>query len=174
MATILESKRAREFLTQRYREALAQVLPDDLSLSEDEARRAAEWAAIDTIGKHLWTVAFGEVWDWRRAAERLRVTSRQAVQARVHRGTLLGLAQDGRVVFPSWQFTPAGGPYPIMKRVLRIFREGGLSDPRLVVAWFSTEQDELEGQRPVDWMRGDGPPEPLLVAARRATSALMA
>lgn len=174
MATILESKRAREFLTQRYREALAQVLPDDLSLSEDEARRAAEWAAIDTIGKHLWTVALGDVWDWRRAAERLHVTTRQAVQARAQRGTLLGLMQDGRVGFPSWQFTPAGGPYPIMKRVLRTFRDHGLTDPRLVVSWFATEQDELEGQRPVDWMRGDCPPEPLLLAARRAAFALMA
>ncbi|HEY3118657.1 MAG TPA: hypothetical protein VGK54_18090 [Chloroflexota bacterium] len=174
MATILESKQTREFLTQRYREALGQVLPDGLSLSEDEAGRAAEWAAIDTVGKHLWTVALGDLWDWRRAAERLHVTSRQAIQARAHRGTLLGLAQDGRLVFPSWQFTPTGGLYPIVKRVLRIFRDLGLSDPRLVVSWFSTEQDELEGQRPVDWMRGDRPPEPLLLAARRAAFAFMA
>lgn len=172
MATVLKSKRARDFLGQRYRDALDQLLPDELTLDEDEARRAAEWAAIDTIGKHLWTRALGELWDWRNAAKQMRVTTRQAVQAKVHRGTLLGIEQGRRVLLPSWQFAPAGGPYPILKRVLREFRDKGLWDPRLITSWFSTEQDELEGRRPVEWMRAERPAGPLLLAARRAAVAL--
>ncbi len=174
MATVLESKRTRDFLTERYRAALAEVLPDDLELSEEDAGRAAEWAAIDTIGKHLWAVAAGELWDWRRVAERLHVSTRQAVQARVHRGTLIGLPRQGRTAFPAWQFGPTGVPYPAVKRVLRVFRDAGIGDAWLVISWFSTDQDELQGQRPVDWMRADRSIEPLLLAARRAAFALMA
>lgn len=155
-------------LTHEFETALRELLPSQLTLSDTDVRALAQSAAIDAIGKHFWQAAVGELLDWRDVAARLNVRSRQAVNARYRRGRLLGFERDGRPVFPAWQFDAAGKLYKQVPAVIVAFREQGVTDGRLIVSWFSGNQDELDGLAPIAWVRAGKPLGPLVLAARRA------
>lgn len=156
-------------LLDAFRQQLEDVWPEQASLDDGTADELGRLAARDVVGKYLWLSATGELCDSSQAAARLGVRSRQAVQARYRRGTLLGVEQGGRIAFPAWQFSPSGQPYAALARVIQAFRVEGISDPWVVISWFSTPQDELDGSTPLDWMR-QGRPELALERAAAHTA----
>ncbi len=174
MAQTLTREQAIGPLTHEFESALRELLPSEVTLTDTDVRALAQSAAMDAIGKHFWREATGELLDWRSVASRLGVHSRQAVNARYRRGRLLGFERDGRPVFPAWQFDAAGKLYKQVPAVLSAFREQGVTDGRMVISWFATEQDDLEGASPIAWVRTGKPLGPLLLAARRAAFQLAA
>jgi hypothetical protein len=161
-----EPKRRFERLLNSLRDHLEEGWPEDGRLDDSTAEQLARLAARDVVGKYLWLSALGEVCDSREIATRLGVNSRQAVQARYRRGTLLGVEQSGRIAFPAWQLDPSGRPYPVMIRVIRAFRAEGITDPWVIVSWFATSQDDLDGSTPLEWMRQGRP----MLALERAAA----
>lgn len=168
MAKTLTREQAIGPITREFETTLRELLPPTVSLTEADVRTLAHTAAIDAVGRHLWRDATGELLDWRGVASRLGVHSRQAVNARYRRGRLLGFEREGRPVFPAWQFDPAGRLYKHVPAVLAAFREQGVTDGRMIVSWFVTEQDELEGCTPIAWLQTGKALEPLILAAKRA------
>jgi hypothetical protein len=102
----------------------------------------------------------------------LGVTTRQAIHDLVQRGRLLGLPiRGGRKVYPRFQFGTDGRPYPGLAPLLAIFRAVE-ANPWTIASWFTTEQPELDGLTPVEWLAGAHDPERLLEAARHSAAPL--
>jgi len=150
-------KRRLDRLVTSFRSHLEDAWPAEGQLDDATAEQLARLAARDVVGKYLWLSALGDVYDSHDVAARLGVSSRQAVQARYRRGTLLGVEQGGHLAFPAWQFDPSGQPYSAMAHVIRAFRAEGITDPWVIVSWFSSSQDDLDGNTPLQWMRQDRP-----------------
>lgn len=111
-------------------------------------QRAALLAGAETLwGRHL-----GGLLDRTDVQALLGVTTRQAVHDLVQRGRLLGLpTRDGHTVYPRFQFGPDGRPYTALSKVITAFRAAE-ADPWTIASWFTSEQPELDGLTPVDWM----------------------
>lgn len=78
--------------------------------------------------------------------------TRQAVHARIKAGKLLGCpTEDGRMVYPSWQFMPDGTSLPHLSNVLRVLRRGS-NDPWMHALWLVTPRDRLDGYSAAVWL----------------------
>jgi hypothetical protein len=100
------------------------------------------------------------------AAEILGGISKQAVDKRRERGTILALPRGGgEYAFPLWQFDEGtrDGLLPGLTRVLRSF---SVEDPWMRSEFMLAPDDRLGGKRPLDAL-GEGEAE----AAARAASA---
>ena len=78
---------------------------------------------------------------------------------------------DGRQLYPGFQFTDQGRPYPGIETVLGIFTEV-VATPYTIASWMVSPQDLLDGETPVTWLRAGRDSAPLLEAARRSASKL--
>ncbi len=176
MSAVVPPKPKQRFerLLDSLRNQLEDVWPSDGRLDDSTAEQLARLAARDVVGKYLWLSALGNLCDSQEAAARLGVGSRQAVQARYRRGTLLAVEQRGRIAFPAWQFDASGQSYPAIAHVIRAFRAEGINDPWVIVSWFSTPQDDLDGSTPLDWMRKRRPELALERAAAQTAYRLAA
>lgn len=96
--------------------------------------------------------------------------TRQAINARVHRHTLLGLpTTNNRTIFPAFQFTQEDGTLhvlPGLSDVLRALAAGG-AGPTLMAVWLVTPQEELGDRAAVDVLREDGNARRVLPLAER-------
>jgi hypothetical protein len=131
-------------------------------------RRAALLAAAEAV----WGRQLGPLFDLEQTKAALGVGTRQAVSDLAKRGRLLALdASGGRKLYPSFQFSPSGRPYPEIARVLEIFA-GQVETPYTIASWLVSPQDFLRGETPAAWMRSGHEPEPLYESARRAAARL--
>lgn len=104
------------------------------------------------------------------AADLLGVESTQAVYQRAKRFGLLEVDQDGRKVYPAWQFDPDDGRVrPVVAEVLKVWRRAQVTH-LTVLSWFTTPQQELFGARPVELLEDPLAYERVLVAARYAAA----
>ena len=163
-----------------FRYGLAELLVEmpelEKALQDIAAEEAVEYgrtAARQAVAPALWRMLAGEVLSTEQVRELLGV-SRQALNKRVTKGTLLGLPGERTTLFPAWQFDASGEVRPAVSVVLREFRDrlGDDVDPRIVLSWASARQPELEGEAPADWIRADGDTAALKRAAERAAEAL--
>lgn len=98
----------------------------------------------------------------------LRSRSPEAVSSLTRRGQLLALDMSGgRKVYPAFQFSEQGRPFPELPQTLRIF-EGAVATPYTIASWMVTPQPLLDDKTPAAWMQEGGDPELLFEAARRA------
>lgn len=146
-------------------------LPDDSPDLQDPAalgRRAALLAAADAF----WGKILAPLFDVEQAQVILKVGSRQAVSDLAKRGRILALdGSGGRKLYPGFQFSTNGRPYPEVAQALRIF-SGVVETPHTIASWFVSPQDLLNGETPAAWMRARREPELLLEAARRSADKL--
>lgn len=132
---------------------------------DDEAqfgRRAALLAASEL----LWRRELGPVANTSQVGELLRC-SRQAVNERVHRRTILALAAPGGYVFPLFQFTGSGQPVPGISQVIRAFADA-VETPHTVAAWLVGPEPELEGEAPIELLKRGRTDEAVTAAERYA------
>jgi hypothetical protein len=148
-------------------------LPDGLAyIASEEAVRYGRDAARRSLAPLVWRLLAGDVLTTEEARALLGI-SRQALQKRVAKGTLLGLPGERTTLFPVWQFDEAGAVREAVPAVLRIFRDRlGEVDPRVVLAWATAPQPELKEDVPAEWIGAERELEPLLRAAERAAEAL--
>ena len=78
---------------------------------------------------------------------------RQTPHDRAKAGTLLAIRDNGRLLFPDWQFDPEGpdGVIAGLPEVLRELR-GPLS-PLARIRWFLTPKSLIEGRTPLEALR---------------------
>jgi hypothetical protein len=131
-------------------------------------RRAALLAAAET----LWGRQVGGLRSLQDVQALLGVSRRQAVHDLVQRGRLLGLPlREGRIVYPRFQFGPNGRPFPALGSVLAAFRAVE-ANPWTIASWCTTEQPELQGLTPAEWLAQGRDAERLAEAARHAAAPL--
>lgn len=131
-------------------------------------RRFALLAAAEAV----WGRQLGPLFDLDQTKTVLGVGTRQAVSDLAQRGRLLAVdSSGGRKLYPAFQFSPNGRPYPEIARVLEIFH-GVVETPYTIASWFTSPQAQLEGETPASWIRSRRHPEGLYEAARRAAARL--
>ena len=134
-------------------------------LSPEAGRRAALSAAASVV----WETHLGPLYTTREVTDLMSVT-RQAVNERVKRGTLLALPQqNGDYLYPAFQFGEDGKQRRAVRDALSVFPRG-VVDPHTLASWFVSPQGLLEGRTPADWVARRRPSEPLLEAARRSAA----
>ena len=165
-------------LIEAFSEQLAQYDPtgaivarsDDLTaMARDAARRVLETAST-------WVEHLGSFYDSGGVAALLSRTatpiSRQAVHKR--RGLLALTTGSGQVVYPAFQFE-GRRPVPGLAAVLDELPEAVVSR-WTVASWLVSAEAELEGARPIDVLRDQGPEgrAAVLSAAQRWSARLSA
>lgn len=96
--------------------------------------------------------------------------SRQALHQKVARHAILACPLDeGGVVYPTWQFLAHGATIPSWAEVLAILAEG-TDDGWMIALWMRAPSDDLDGDRPSEWLRNGGDPKQVLTMARRVAS----
>jgi hypothetical protein len=150
---------------------------DELGVGRGEAtpldpRALGRRGALVVAGEAVWKEHLGPLLEAKQVREVLGVGTRQAVSDLRSRGRLLGLTrQDTRVVYPAFQFGSGGRPFPELPEILDHFDRSEV-DRWTVASWFVTPQALLNGQTPVQWLRGDGDRDRVVQAARRTASRL--
>ena len=134
------------------------------SLSESEAEAAVEAFANRLPDDDDPTEALGPYFDTPGLRRRLGVT-RQALTGRVQRNTLLAVpADDGSLLYPTWQFTPDLEPLPGLSEVLSALHrvaKDGLSK----ALWLATPQEPLGDVSAATWLAGAGDPATVVALA---------
>lgn len=136
----------------------------DGTLTESEAEAAVEAFANRLPDDDDPTEALGPYFDTQGLRRRLGVT-RQALTGRVQRNTLLAVpADDGALLYPTWQFTPDLEPLAGLSEVLgelhRVAKDG-LSK----ALWLTTPQEALGHVSAANWLDQGGDPATVLALA---------
>jgi hypothetical protein len=114
-----------------------------------------------------WIRVLGPLLDVEEARRVLHLENAREVGALQTKGQLLTLSSfEGQTLYPAFQFSPAGNPYPEIARVLEIF-SGAVETPYTIASWFVSPQDLLNDKTPAAWLQEGGDPTLLLEAARR-------
>jgi hypothetical protein len=143
-------------------ETLHELGLDESEFEDEEqfGRRAALLAASEL----LWRRELGPMASTSQVSELLGC-SRQAVNERVHRHTILALAGPTGYVFPLFQFTGSGQPVPGISRVIRALSDA-VETPHTIAAWLVAPEPELTGDAPIEVLRR-GETDPAVTAAER-------
>jgi len=150
-----------------FRETLERLdLPDTDPLLEDPAA-LGERAALSAAADAIWRKKLGPYLTSKEVQELIGVGTRQAVSDLAKRRRLLALTtKNGRVVYPAFQFSPSGRPYPVLPRVLGLLEKAAV-DPYTIASWLTTPQTLLENETPARWLRSGRDPKLVVEAARR-------
>jgi hypothetical protein len=164
----------RAALAAAFADGLRALETDDVSDEMlDDAHRAGERFAA----ARRWAQLTGDRVDTATLRRRLGI-SRQALHQRVAAGTVLAVPGAATTWYPTWQFHATDGAElevrPVAAAILQHFRDqlGDQLSPLTIVGWAATQQPELEGLTPADWVANDRHDAPVLAAAARAAVAL--
>jgi hypothetical protein len=132
-----------------FEETLVELGIDEQQLDpEDFGRRAALLAASNL----LWDQHLGPSYSTRHV-RRLFKASKQAVNDRVRRGTLLAFRNEaGELVYPAFQFGPNGRPLAGLSAVIGAFKDA-IETPYTIAAWLVSPEAELDGSTPIEELR---------------------
>ena len=101
--------------------------------------------------------AVGSAWSSAKLRAELGNVTRQALNQRVQRGTLLGLpTSDGATVYPIFQFVRRGGKVDVRPGLRGMLKALHGQDPWTVAVALRTPAPELDGATPVDWEKRGG------------------
>lgn len=92
--------------------------------------------------------------------------TRQAIHHRAKAGLVLGCrTEDGRIVYPAWQFTSEGATIAHLADVIAVLRTGTESTWTQAL-WLRAPADDLDGSSAIEWLSAGKDPAPVLAAAR--------
>lgn len=101
--------------------------------------------------------AVGSAWSSAKLRAELGNVTRQALNQRVQRGTLLGLpTSDGATVYPIFQFVRRGGKVDVRPGLRGMLKALHGQDPWTIAVALRTPAPELDGATPVDWEKRGG------------------
>jgi hypothetical protein len=139
----------------------------ELGLDEtefDDEARFGRRAALLAASELLWGRELGPTASASQIGELLGC-SRQAVNERVHRHTILALAAPTGYAFPLFQFTGSGQTVPGISEVIRTLSDA-VEAPHTIAAWLVAPEPELGGEAPIEMLKR-GEAEPAVTAAER-------
>jgi hypothetical protein len=115
-----------------------------------------------------WIQALGPLLDIEETRQVLHLEDAREVIALQLQGLLLTLGSiDGQNLYPAFQFSPSGKPYPEIARTLEIFARA-VETPYTIASWLVSPRDNLEDKTPSAWLQAGGDPTLFFEAARRA------
>jgi hypothetical protein len=142
-------------------------------LPGEETFELGKQAARSAVAPVLWRQQVGEVWDTSAVTELLQV-SRQALNERVRRHSLLGFRSGATTLFPAWQFDPrTRSVRKIVPALIDALIHVPGMDPLTVASWATSPQVELEGERPADLLGREADSAAQVLEAARHTAAVM-
>ena len=143
-------------------EALHELGLDQAEFEDEErfGRRAALLAASEL----LWGRELGPTAGASQVGELLGC-SRQAINERVHRHTILALPAPTGYAFPLFQFTGSGQTVPGISEVIRALSDA-VETPHTIAAWLVAPEPELGGEAPIEMLKR-GEADPAVTAAER-------
>jgi len=116
-----------------------------------------------------WDEAIGPFYTSRQARRLLGDISRQALNERTQRRSILRVrTADGIDLYPAFQFD-RGGLVRSLPEVLRLFPER-IVDGWTLAGWLRAKHGALGDSTVIDWLRDGREPEPVLDLARRAAA----
>lgn len=140
----------------------------DVAMFGDPEELAEAMAAVLPLG-HVYDKISGPFYDTAGLTRWLGI-SRQALHQKVGRQAILACPlSDGGSVYPAWQFLTNGATIPHLADVLEALA-AGTDDAWMIALWMRAPNDELDGDRPSDWLRRGRDPELVLEAARRTAA----
>ncbi len=96
--------------------------------------------------------------------------SRQALHQKAARHAILACPlDDGGVVYPTWQFLDSGATIPSLAEVLATLAEG-TDDAWMIALWMRAPSENLDAERPSEWLRKGRDPQPVIAMARQVAS----
>lgn len=149
---------------------VAGVVGDTVSAGEADAMVEAVSDRLPDFADPTQTL--GPYYDTGGLRRRLGV-KRQALDGRRRRNTLLAVeADDGSMLYPTWQFTKdfgvVGGLPAVLKELDKV-AEDGFSK----AVWLTTPQDEFDGRSAVEWLARSGDPERVRAVAQADVERLL-
>jgi hypothetical protein len=128
-------------------------------------------AALMAASLLKWQQELGPLLEAKDVETLLGVGTRQAVADLRARKRLLGLQrEDGRVLYPAFQFGPKGRPFEEMPAILEAF--GSAVGPWTIASWFTTPNRLLEGRTPAGWLGAGTDTARAVAAAGRSAARL--
>jgi hypothetical protein len=168
MARTFVATAAESFRSTLHELGLARLSPE----AADPVRLGRR-AALVAAAEAAWTGHLGPLLDAKQVKELLSVGTRQAVSDLRARRRLLALPKEnGRVVYPAFQFGDSGRPLEGLPQVLDVFEERARVDPWTIASWFVGPQAFLEGMAPAEWLAKGNDPDHVVKAARRSAARL--
>jgi len=159
-----------------FEEALEEAI-EDRSLPEDapelqDPRDLGLRAASLAVSEAAWRKVLGPLLETGQAQELLNQQDLQDVSDLTRRGCLLVLPGfGGRKLYPVFQFSPNGSPYPEIAKILEIFSDV-VETPYTIASWLVSPQDLLEGETPISWLQAGKDSSHILAAAQRSAGEL--
>ena len=156
-----------------FEEALEEAI-DDRSLPEDalelqDPRDLGRRAASLAVSEAAWRKVLGPLLETGQVQELLNP---QEVSDLTRKGCLLALPGfGGRKLYPAFQLSPDGRPYPEIAKVLEILSDV-VETPYTIASWLVSPQDLLGGETPIAWLRAGKDSSQILAAARRSAGEL--
>ncbi|HEX7322018.1 MAG TPA: hypothetical protein VF299_03650 [Mycobacterium sp.] len=134
----------------------------------DPERIADAMVAALPLG-HVFDEVSGPFYDTAGLSRWLEI-SRQALHQKVARQAMLACPlDDGTVVYPTWQFLDSGATIPSLAEVLATLA-AGTDDAWMIALWMRAPSENLDGDRPSDWLRNGGDPRRVIAMARQVAS----
>jgi hypothetical protein len=131
----------------------------------DDEEQFGRRAALLAASEFLWERELGPMASASQVGELLGC-SRQAVNERVHRRTILALAAPTGYAFPLFQFTGSGQTVPGITGVIRALSDA-VQTPHTIAAWLVAPEAELGGAVPIEMLKRGEPDSAVTTAAER-------
>lgn len=163
-----EARRLIAELRPRIREQVSALIASGGSLTDIGFDQLARRMTAAFPSPYPWDGQIGPFYTTQKLVDLLGC-SRQAINDRVHRSTLLALrTSDDVLVYPIWQFE-GDHVVPGLGDVLSVFR-GARIDPWLIASWLRAPQYNLDERSVVDWLTAgfDASPARELAQAAKA------
>jgi len=135
--------------------------------------RLGRRAALVAVAEAAWGGHLGPLLEAKQVQELLGVDTRQAVSDLRARRRLLALTKEnGRVLYPAFQFGDSGRPFEALPQILMVFEDQARVDPWTVASWFVTPQALLDDMAPAEWLAKGEDRDRVVKAARRSAARL--
>lgn len=134
-------------------------VPSPEAIAHGQMKTLSDWVGTGTpaVADSALVDTIGPSWSSAKLRSELGDVSRQALNQRVKRGTLLGLpTSDGATVYPVFQFRRRGVRVEIMPGLPSVLKALTDQSAWAVAVLLNTAAPELDGATPVEWARRGG------------------
>jgi hypothetical protein len=147
------------------------ILPDHLVGPEE--RRYREDLRAFLRSQHAgdedpWRAFLGPLLDAEQVRSLLGIPSLEAVDNLVQAKRVLALPGTAdEVVYPAFQFSDDGQPYPTIAEVIEILAPVA-ETPYTIATWLMSPKPYFDGRSPMQWLKSGRPPRQVVTEARLA------
>ncbi len=121
--------------------------------------------------EHFWREHLGPFLQRTEVQQRLGLDSLSAVNLLTNQHKLLAVPTQLGIQYPALQFMTEGQVDPTVSRVIEVL-SSVVATPYTIASWLKAEQEELNGETPINWLSHAGDPERVIEAAKHTAADL--